>query len=108
MIESPKPIEDVDFFTIKRIKYRLLISSYITVEKDEEFDDWMDIINPAGTKDKTGSIDDILVISKTIVRSEDRRIDDPTKPFDLADWLREKHNLGANGRPLTEKTIGDF
>jgi len=111
MIELPKPREDVDYFSINRIKYRLLVSSYVYVEEDEEFDDWLSIINPAGTKDKKGEIDDILVIEKTVLRSEERRIDDPAQPFDRDAWVQAKRDelgLKENGRPKTEKTIEDF
>lgn len=109
--ELPEPREDVDYFSMDRIKYRLLVGSYVYVEEDEEFDDWLSIINPAGTKDKQGSIDDIMVIEKTVLRSEERRIDDPTKPFDREAWVqakREELGIKENGRPKTELTLGNF
>lgn len=92
-IEIPEPVVDTDFFIIKRIRYELHVEGTMFMTADEECDDFD--IDPAKIDLSTP-----MVVGKTVVGSEERRIDDPTKPFDRAAWVLAKRiELGDAVRP---------
>ena len=108
MIEIPEPAEDVDFFVIERIRYELYVEGTIFMTADEECDNFE--IDPAKIDLSTP-----MVVGKTVVGSEERRIDDPTKPFDRKAWMLAKRiELGEyvrpheKERPRDETTLGAF
>lgn len=93
MIKIPEPIEDVDFFKIKRVRYELHVEGTFFITADEECDDFeadaarIDLSEP-------------MVTGTTVVGCEERRMDDPTKPFDRDAWtLAKRIELGDKVRP---------
>lgn len=74
-----EPVEDVDYFVIKRVRYELHVEGTFFMIADEECDDFevdaakIDLSEP-------------IIVGETVVGSEERRIDDPTKPFDRKGW----------------------
>jgi len=79
-----EPVEDVDFFRIKRVRYELHVEGSVFITADEERDDFeidahrFDLCEP-------------MVVGQTVLGSVERRIDDPTKPFDREAWMAQ-HN----------------
>ena len=77
----PEPIEDRDYFVIKQLRYELYVEGTIFITADEECDDFnidaarIDLSAP-------------MVVGTTMIGSEERRIDDPTKPFDRKAWMK--------------------
>jgi|GEM_PF-4637463 len=79
MTGHPEPIEGLDYFEIKRVRYELHVEGTYFMTADEECDDFdadaarIDLSEP-------------MIVGTTVVGSEERRIDDPLKPFDRAGW----------------------
>ena len=93
LTEIPDPIGDTDFFAIQRSRYELHVEGTAFITADEECDDFD--IDPAKIDLSTPT-----VVSTTVVGHEERRIDDPTKPFDRKAWLLAKRiELGDTVRP---------
>ena len=96
-----EPVEDVDFFVIKRVRYELHVDGTYFITADEECDDFeidahrIDLSEP-------------MVVGKTVLGSVERRIDDPLKPFDREAWMTA-HNpemrTGDRERPKNETTL---
>jgi hypothetical protein len=108
MPEIPEPIEDVDYFRIKRLRYELHVEGTTFIIADEKCDDFE--VDAARSNLSTPT-----VVSTTMVSSEERRIDDPTKPFDRKAWMVAKRiELGEyvrpheKTRPPSETTLADF
>lgn len=99
-----QPVEDIDFFRIKRVRYELYVEGSYAVIADEECDDFE--IDP--NKIELG---EPMVVGKTVVGSFMRRIDDPTKAFDHTAWMVE-HNpemhAGEQERPNNETKLEEF
>lgn len=74
-----EPVEDVDYFVIKRVRYELYVEGTFFITADEECDEFevcaerIDLSAP-------------IIVGETVVGSEERCIDDPTKPFDRKGW----------------------
>lgn len=79
MADRTDPVEDVDYFVVKRVRYELHVEGTLFITADEECDDFK--IFP-----KNIDLDDPIIIGETVIGSEERRIDDPTKPFDRKGW----------------------
>jgi hypothetical protein len=105
MSEIPEPIEDVDYFRIKRLRYELHVEGTVFMTADEECDDFeidaarIDLSAPE-------------IVSQTVLHSVERRIDDPTKPFDRGAWYA-RQKAGSirpheRKRPENERTIEDY
>ena len=104
----PEPKEDVDYFRIKRLRYELHVEGTTFITADEECNDFnvdaarIDLSTPT-------------MVSTTMVSSEERCIDDPTKTFDRKAWMVAKWiELGEYVRPYEktrpdcETTLADF
>ncbi|MHC1599450.1 MAG: hypothetical protein ACXQS5_01315 [Candidatus Methanospirareceae archaeon] len=74
-----EPVEDVDYFVIKRVRYELHVEGTFFITADEECDDFE--VDAAKV-----DLSEPIIVGTTVVGSEERRIDDPTKPFDRAGW----------------------
>lgn len=74
-----EPVEDVDYFVIKRVRYELHVEGTFFITADEECDDFE--VDMAKV-----DLSEAIIVGETVVGSEERRIDDPTKPFDRAGW----------------------
>ena len=67
-----EPVEDVDYFLINRVRYELYVEGTFFITEDEECDDFevdaarIDLSAP-------------MIVGTTVVGSEERRIDDPTR-----------------------------
>ena len=79
-----EPVEDVDFFRIKRVRYELHVEGTLFVTADEECDDF-DI------DAHRVNLGEPMIVGETVLNSVERRIDDPTKPFDRVGWMA-RHN----------------
>ena len=108
MTEIPTPIEDVDYFVVKQLRYELYVEGTTFITADEECDD---LEVDAARIDLSAP----TIVSTTMVSSEERRIDDPTKPFDRKAWMAAKRiELGDAVRPhekerhADETTLGAF
>jgi hypothetical protein len=106
--QIPKPIEDVDYFVIKQLRYELHVEGTTFIIADEECDDFK--VDAARIDLSTPT-----VVSTTMVSSEERCIDDPTKTFDQKAWMVAKRiELGEYVRPHekvrhpSETTLADF
>ena len=99
-----EPVEDVDFFVIKRVRYELHVDGTYFITADEECDDFeieahrIDLSEP-------------MVVGQTVMGNVERRIDDPTKPFDRVAWVvahnPEMHS-GDLERPKSETKLNQF
>lgn len=78
-----EPVEDVDYFVIKRVKYELHVEGTAFVTADEGCDDFD--LDP--NKIAWGSP---MIVGKMVVGSEERCIYDPTKSFDREAWMQAK------------------
>lgn len=104
----PEPIKDVDYFVIKQLRYELYVEGTTFITADEECDDFK--VDAARIDLSTPT-----VVSTTMVSSEERCIDDPTKTFDRKAWMVAKRiELGEyvrpceKSRPDCETTLADF
>ena len=79
-----EPVEDVDFFRIKRVRYELHVEGSYFVTADEECDDFDVDAHRVDLGEPT-------IVGETVLNSVERRIDDPTKPFDRVGWMAQ-HN----------------
>ena len=79
MSDRTEPVEDVDYFVIKRVRYELHVEGTFFITADEECDDFE---VDAARIDFSAPI----IIGETVVGSEERRIDDPTKLFYRKGW----------------------
>lgn len=79
MTDRTEPVEGTDYFEIKRVRYTLYVEGTFSVTADEECDNFevdaarIDLSEP-------------MIVGEIVVGSEERRIDDPTKPFDREGW----------------------
>jgi len=95
-----EPVEDVDFFRIKRIRHELHVEGTVFITADEGCHDFnidahrIDLGEP-------------MIVGQTVLKSVERCIDDPTKAFDRNAWMREHNAMkaGDRERPQSEKTL---
>ena len=98
-----EPVEDIDFFRIKRVRYELHVEGTVFVTADEECDDFNIAAHRIDLSEPT-------VVGRTVLHSVERCIDDPTKAFDRIEWIRD-HNVmkaGDRKRPESESTLDTF
>lgn len=74
-----EPVENVDYFVIKRVRYELHVEGTFFITADEECNDFN--IDPAKM-----DLSEPVIIGEIVIGREERRIDDPTQPFDRAGW----------------------
>lgn len=79
-----KPVEGTDFFRINQVRYELHVEGTIFITADEECDDF-DIDS------HRVALGEPMIVGQTVLHSVERRIDDPTKPFDRIEWM-VRHN----------------
>jgi len=74
-----EPIENVDYFVIKRVRYELYVEGTFFVTADEECDDFNIDAHRIDLGEPT-------IVGQTVLKSVERCIDEPTQPFDRAGW----------------------
>ena len=79
-----EPVENVDFFSINRVRYELHVEGSCFITADEECDDF-------GIDAHRIDLSEPMIVGETVLGSVERRIDDPTKPFDREAWMAQ-HN----------------
>jgi len=103
MTGTPEPVEGIDYVTIKRVRYELHVEGVCFVTADEACNDFD--IDPAKI-----DLSEPMIADMIIVGSEERRIDDPSKPFDREAWMRCASPLRPwdKERPKNETTLEAF
>ena len=95
------PVEDVDFVTIKRVRYELYVEGTCMVTADEECDDFGDYTHLI-------DLSEPMVVGRTEIGSVERCMDDPTKPFDRDAWIAQNGRPSDRERPGNETTLEEF
>jgi len=97
-----EPVEGVDFCRINQVRYELHVEVNYFIMADEDCGDFA--VDPSKI-----NLGEPIVVGKEILRTVERRIDDPTKAFDRDAWMAE-HNPrpGDRERPDCEATLAAF
>jgi len=97
-----EPVENVDFCRVNQMRYEVHVEGNYFIRADEECGDFA--VDPSKI-----NLCKPIVVGTEILRTVERRMDDPTMMFDRDAWMAE-HNPrpGDRERPGSETTLAAF